>query len=221
MPSVAVVGAGGMGREVAEMVLACAEAGSDWDLLGFLDDSPTSQGTFVMGFPVLGPGEWIADHPDVQLVLGIGHPRTRRRVTCRLTALGATWMTLVHPSVIVSRSARVGYGCVVFAGCVLSADCRLGDFTYLNYNTVVSHDAEVADHACIMAQVTLSGNVRVGEGAFVGVGVSTRQGVSIGEWSIVGAGASVVRDIPPLCVAAGVPAHPKRFYDSWDEMPPF
>jgi sugar O-acyltransferase (sialic acid O-acetyltransferase NeuD family) len=218
MPSIAVVGAGGMGREVGEMVLASSDAG---ELLGFLDDAPELQGTSVMGYPVLGPTEWIADHPDVQLVMGMGHPRIRRRVADRLTALGAKWLTLLHPSVIVSPSATIGTGAVVFAGCILSANSRLGDFTYLNYNTVISHDAQVGDHACIMAQVALSGNVRVGEGSFIGVGVSTRQGVSVGEWTIVGAGASIVRDIPALCVAAGVPARPQRSYASPEEMPPF
>jgi sugar O-acyltransferase (sialic acid O-acetyltransferase NeuD family) len=210
-----------MGREVAETLLVAAADGQPWNLLGFLDDKPGAAGQQLLGYPILGPGAWITGRPGVCVALGIGHPLTRFRVVDRMTALGAHWATVLHPTVTRMPSAVVGEGVVVFGGCTLSSGAVLGDFTYLNYHTVVSHDATVEQYACVMAQVALSGCVCVGQGAFVGVGVSTRQGVSIGEWSIVGAGASVVRDIPPLCVAVGVPAIPIRQYAGYQDMPAF
>lgn len=221
MPDVVVYGAGGMGREVAETVLAAAHDGQPLNLLGFLDDRPGSAGEQLLGLPILGPGAWLAQHPTVRVVMGIGHPLTRFRVVEKLAAFDARWATVLHPTVTRMPSATVGQGVVVFAGCTLSSAAALGDFTYLNYHTVVSHDAYVQDFACVMAQVALSGSVTVGRGAFVGVGVSTRQGVSIGEWSIIGAGASVVRDVPPLSIAMGVPAVTTRQYPSFDQMPSF
>jgi len=220
MTPVVVYGAGGMGREVAETILA-VNGGQDWSLMGFLDDDAGTHGTQVLGLPVLGPGEWILDNPGVKLALGIGHPHIRYKVVHKMRRLGGEWATVIHPAAVVSPSAEVGQGCVVFAGCTVSTNARLGAYSYLNYRAVVSHDAVVDDFACIMAQVGLSGNVNVGEGSFIGVGTATRQQVSIGEWSIVGAGASVVRDIPSYCVAVGVPAAPIRSYASREDMPPF
>jgi acetyltransferase-like isoleucine patch superfamily enzyme len=72
-----------------------------------------------------------------------------------------------------------------------------------------------------MSHATISGNVRIGTGAFIGVGAATRQGIAIGEWALLGAGAVAVGDVPPLCVACGVPAKPVRAYASPEEMPPF
>ena len=46
--------------------------------------------------------------------------------------------------------------------------------------------------------------------AWVGVGVIVLDGVTIGTKSIVGAGAVVTKDIPPNCIAAGVPAEVKK-----------
>jgi sugar O-acyltransferase (sialic acid O-acetyltransferase NeuD family) len=220
MPELVIYGSGGMGREVAEAVLVAAAQGP-LRLVGFLDDSPELQDTEVLGFPVLGSAEWIIHHQDVQCVLGLGHPWSRYTVVQKIRELGGTWATVVHPGARVSPSAQVGEGSVVFDGCIVSSGAHLGRFNYLNYHTVVSHDARLDDFACIMSQAALSGNVRVGEGAFVGAGVTAGQGVSIGEWSLVGAGAVVADDIPPLCVAVGVPARPIRHYPSREDMPSF
>lgn len=221
MTPVVVYGAGGMGREVAETVLACTEAGGSLSLVGYIDDRPGAVGTQISGIPVVGDGTWIADNMGVAAVLGIGHPRIRYEVVQKVLETGGRWETLIHPTVVLSRSATVGEGAVIFAGCVVSSDAKIGAYSYMNYNAVVSHDVAVSDFACIMAQVALSGNVEVGEGAFVGVGASTRQQVKIGQWSIIGAGACVVRDIPPYCIATGVPAVPTRHYANRDQMPAF
>lgn len=47
-----IVGAGGLGREVAWLVEDINKLASEWDLLGFVDDGVT--GTTVEGYPVLG-----------------------------------------------------------------------------------------------------------------------------------------------------------------------
>ena len=221
MAHIVVYGAGGMGKEVAEAVAAAAADGACSALLGFVDDDPGLVGQEVLGYPVLDRGEWLDHHPEVEIVLGFGHPWRRYATAQQLSARGLRFATIVDPRATVSRSATIGDGTVIFAGCIVSSQAALGGLAYLNYNTLISHDAQVGDFACIMGQAAVSGEVRVGQGAFVGVGVSTRQGVRIGEWAMVGAGAVVVSDIPPLCVALGVPARPTRFYDRPDQMPPF
>ena len=220
MPQVVVYGAGGNGREIAETIIAARAAGADWDLLGFLDDALELEGTEVMGLPVLGPGEWLADHPKAQPVMGLGHPRDRRAAAEKTSNLGRAWATVIHPSAVISPSAKVGEGCVIFVGAILSNGCRLGRLVQVGFNSIVHHDTEVDDLVAIMAHVTLAGNMHVGEGTFLGIGTSTRQGTSIGEWTMVGAGASVVKDIPAYCVAVGVPARPTRYYYTPEEMPP-
>ena len=105
MPQVVVYGAGGNGREIAETIIAARAAGVDWKLLGFLDDAQESQGTKVMGLPVLGPGEWLADHPKAQPVMGLGHPCHRRTAAQKIEKLGRTWATVVDPRAVVFPSA--------------------------------------------------------------------------------------------------------------------
>jgi sugar O-acyltransferase (sialic acid O-acetyltransferase NeuD family) len=210
-----------MGKEVAEAVLVCAESDPAREFVGFLDDRADLHGQSLLGYPVLGGVEWAASHPDVEIALGFGHPWTRYRVVQNLRATGSKFATIVPPRAEISPSACIGEGTVIFSGCVISSGAQLGSFVYLNYLSIISHDAQVSDYACIMGHAVISGEVRVGEGAFIGAGAITRQGVSIGDWSLIGAGAAVVGDIPPLCVAVGVPARPIRHYQTREEMPCF
>jgi sugar O-acyltransferase (sialic acid O-acetyltransferase NeuD family) len=220
MRTVVVYGAGGMGKEVAEAVMAAADAGLAGQLRGFVDDAAELSGTEVLGCPVLGDAQWVIDHRDTDVVIGFGHPWRRRVAAMRLAAAGVRLATIIDPRAHVSRSAAVGEGAVISAGCVVASGASLGAGAYLNYNAVVSHDAVLGDFASLMAQVAISGGVQVGQGAFIGVGTSTRQRISIGEWCLVGAGSVVISNLPPLCVAYGVPAAPMRYYERPDDMPP-
>ena len=57
-------------------------------------------------------------------------------------------------------------------------------------------------------------DVIVEEDVWIGARVMLMPGVTIGRGSTVGAGAVVTKDIPPYCVAGGVPARFIKFY--WD-----
>ena len=48
--------------------------------------------------------------------------------------------------------------------------------------------------------------IRIQDGVHIGIGSIIMPGVTIGEGAVIGAGSVVTRDIPPYCVAVGVPA---------------
>jgi hypothetical protein len=56
--------------------------------------------------------------------------------------------------------------------------------------------------------------VVIKKGARIGTNVVILSGVTIGENSVIAAGAVVANDIPPNCLAAGVPAKPIRYFKS-------
>jgi hypothetical protein len=60
--------------------------------------------------------------------------------------------------------------------------------------------------------------VRIKKGARIGMSAIILPGATIGENSVIGAGAVVVDDIPPNCVAVGVPAKPISFFGSTNGM---
>ena len=48
--------------------------------------------------------------------------------------------------------------------------------------------------------------ITIGEHVWIGQGATILKGVTIGEGSVIASGAIVTKDVPPHCVAAGVPA---------------
>ena len=93
---------------------------------------------------------------------------------------------------------------------------RVGRGVMVDHATgvVVGETAVVGDGVSLLHHVTLGGSgtgrgarhPHIGDGALLGAGVCVLGPVTVGAGSKVGAGSVVVTDLPPHCVAVGVPA---------------
>lgn len=81
--------------------------------------------------------------------------------------------------------------------CILAAFCYIGG---------LNHRADRTDVPIALQGIDNRGGVTIEDGAWVGANAVVLDGVTIGRGAIVGAGAVVTHDVPPLAVAAGVPA---------------
>jgi len=199
-----IFGTGGFAREAHQVVEDINARAPTWRFRGFLDSDPVRHGRELHGYPVLGAGEWLADHPNVAVVVAVGSPPARWRVVGSLGA--ARWATLIHPRAWVGNRVTIGDGTIVCAGSLVTTDLAIGRHAILNLDCTVGHDARVGDFVTAAPSVNISGNVRVGAGCDLGTGSNIIQDITIGEWSIIGAGAVVVRDLAANVTAVGVPA---------------
>lgn len=216
MQQLLLIGAGGFGRETAEAVRAINDARATWDLLGFLDDDPSLCGTELDGTRVLGAIKGVARFPDARIVVCTGHPGnyfSRKRIVRSLGIPVARYATLVHPTAVVPRSARLGPGSVLLASVVLTAAVEVGAHVLVMPGVVFTHEDVIGDFATFGAGSRLGGRTRIREGAYLGAGTTVREERTIGRWSLVGMGAAVIRDIPDAEVWAGVPARFLRQVD--------
>jgi sugar O-acyltransferase (sialic acid O-acetyltransferase NeuD family) len=201
----AIVGAGGFGREVAWLADDVNQEKPTYDFVGFVDDGTTST---PEGYPVLGNTDrWISDgRTDVHLVCALGDPVTRWNVARRLAAAGFTFATLIHPTVKRSRHVRIAPGGMICADNILTTNIEIGAHALLNLDCTVGHDSKLADYVSMMPGVHISGDVTTEIGAYFGTGAVAINGVRIGAWSVIGAGAVVSSDVPRGVIAVGVPA---------------
>ena len=116
------------------------------------------------------------------------------------------FVTIIHPTASVSRSARIGRGVAILQHVSVTTNVSIGDHVTILPNTVISHDDWIGDYSCVAGGVSISGNVRVGRSCYLGTGSVLISGIAIGDGSLVGMGSVVLHDVEPDSVVAGNPA---------------
>jgi sugar O-acyltransferase (sialic acid O-acetyltransferase NeuD family) len=188
MKPLLIVGAGGHGRSVAELILACTE----FDLVGFLDDAfPELER--VWEFPVVGKVDnlpkWqgMADFAFV----AIGNNALRKRVSVSLKAAGFSIPAVVHPTAIVSPTASIGEGTAIMAGAIVGTEAKLGDGVIVNSGAVVDHHCIVGDFGHLGVSAAMAGGSVLGQLAWMQASSSLGYGVTIGEGRVLKPGEAV------------------------------
>lgn len=203
MKRLVIVGAGGFGREVVEIVAAINAMEPTWELMGVLDDSPRASDT-DSGVPVLGAVGILPDLTDHHAVIAVGSCTARARIA--VANPQQEWATLVHPDTTISADTRLGHGCVVAPGARISVNCTLGDHVHVDQNVTVGHDSTISAFVRLNPQASISGAVTLEQGVLIGANATVLQGLTIGTGSTVGAGAVVVHDVAESLTVKGVPA---------------
>jgi UDP-perosamine 4-acetyltransferase len=201
-----IIGAGGHGKVVCDILRA---AGTHKPI-GFVDADPKLAGQVVAGLPVLGSIHRLPHlarlYRHLAVIVAIGDNRTRVEYARTVQGYGLPLVTAIHPSAVVSPSARIGTNCVIAAGAIVCADATIEDSVIINTAATVDHECQIGAGVHLCPGVRLAGRVRIGTGAFVGMGSTVIQCLSLGEQSVIGAGAVVLRDVPDGATVVGVPA---------------
>ena len=210
MHDLVIYGAGGLGREIAEVVRRINEQHYVWNFLGFVDDALSPPAPVWEGREVLGNMDFIRTfRGPLDVVLGIGSPQAKKRLYDELKACPhARFPNVIDRTAQITSPVHIGKGTVIFPLCFVSLNVSLGDFVYLNTGAYVAHDSRVGSFSSIMPHASISGNVVVGEETLIGAGASILQGKTVGSRSIVGMGGIVIDDVPDDSTAVGNPARP-------------
>lgn len=185
---IAVYGAGGLGKEFRGMI---DDMGLEF--AGYFDDNKDI------------PKADIARTDDI--VIAIARTEHRQNIAARLDY---PFRPLIHNSVPIHSSIRIGKGTVICPGVRLTVDITIGEFVIINLNATIGHDVKLGNFVSIMPGVNVSGNVTVGDGAFIGSGATILQGLTIGRNATVGAGAVVTKHVAAGITVVGVPARPMK-----------
>ncbi|HEX5475296.1 MAG TPA: acetyltransferase [Vicinamibacterales bacterium] len=201
-----VIGAGGHGQVVADIIRAARHRGRPIDLVGFLDDDPALHGRTCVDCTVLGPVDFLQAVPHDAAIVAVGDNDRRALVFQRLAAEGELLAIAIHPSSFLSEDVQVAPGVMVCAGAIVNTGSQIGRGVILNTACTVDHHSTIGDFAHVAPGVHMGGEVTVGERAFIGIGATVLPRISIGAGSTVGAGAVVTRDVPSGVTVMGVPA---------------
>lgn len=214
MKNIAIVGAGGFGREVKTLIDSINKVSPTYHFIGFFDDG-FEKDTLINGYPVLGGITALNDVEDaLAIIIAIGDPKTKFALFSKIKNEHIYFPTLIHPNVLISDDfVQIGDGSIICAGCIITCNIIIKDFVILNLMCTVGHDTTLSSFSSFMPSVNISGEVLIHEKVYVGTGVKIINQLEIGANTIVGAGAVVSKTLPENCTAVGIPAKPIKFHE--------
>ena len=203
MKSVIIIGAGGHGKVIADIVQKSGDI-----VLGFLDDNMKLEDSFTI-FPLLGSIKHYKDYVEkAEFVIAIGNTLVRKQVEAEIQDV--SWYTAIHPTAAISDiDVKIGEGTVVMPNAVINSGARIGKHCIINSGAIVEHDNRIEDFVHVSVGAKLAGMVTIGKETWIGIGAVVSNNIKICEGCVIGAGAVVVKNIEEVGTYVGIPAKRK------------
>ncbi len=205
MKKVIIIGAGGHGKSIADIVLKSRD-----ELLGFLDDNILVGTTIIKSSDtrVIGTTSDCTKFADAEFIIAFGDNKTRRDFASKHHL---NYYTAIHPSSNIAADVIIGRGTAIMANSSINTSATIGEHCIINTGAIVEHDNVINDFVHISPAAALAGNVTVGKCTHIGIGATVKNNISISEDITIGAGAVVVKNIAEIGgVYVGVPAVKKE-----------
>jgi sugar O-acyltransferase (sialic acid O-acetyltransferase NeuD family) len=200
MTSIAILGASGHGKVVAEIAELCG-----FQKVVFFDDNKSEE--IFESWEVQGDTKNLISQLSIfdACIVAIGDNKIRMEKTKLLLSNNANIVSLIHPFSSVSNHAKLKKGTVVMAGAVINPFVNIGISCIINTNSTVEHDCLIGDGVHISPNAAIAGAVSIGNETWIGIGSSVKQNTIIGNNVILGIGSVVLEDLPNNVTAFGVP----------------
>lgn len=205
MKDIIIVGASGLGREIADWIEDINEVSPTWNILGFLDDNLEALKGYPSDYKVLGKiSDW-NPKPDQWFVCGLAFPEVKRHCVGLLQAKGAKFATIIHPTALISKFAEIGEGTVITQRSGLNTNTKVGKFVTL-LESRMGHDSSIGDFSTLSGDCNINGHVSIGQDVYVSCGVSIAPSKKIGDGAKIGIGSIVISNVKPGVTVFGNPA---------------
>ncbi len=203
-----IVGAGTYGEAMYELAEILG-----YSVKGFYDEDDGKLNASVMGAKVIGKFSNLSNNEinGKNFIVAIGNNESRYNIMTEINQKGGITPTLIHPSAVISPSAKVGKGVYIQANAYIWTEAQIGDFCIISPNTVIAHHTEIGKACLISTLAGVGASIKIKDKVFIGMGATIVTGlVTIGENSIIGAGSVVLKNIEENSVYVGVPARKIR-----------
>jgi sugar O-acyltransferase (sialic acid O-acetyltransferase NeuD family) len=179
-----------------------------YELIGFIDDTPEKQGMTKFGFAVFGR-EIIGKYAGAKILAVPGSPQTfkqRHETINSLRIHKNRFATVIHPKASISPMASIGKNVLLMAGVVVTSNAVISDHVCILPNSVIHHDSIIGEWTLIGSNVAIAGHVSVGANCYIGSGSNIINGIQIGDNSLLGLGTNLIKSIPANSKVVGNPA---------------
>lgn len=195
MKNIVIIGAGGIGREVAWIIEEINEVRPTWNIIGFVDENIEIHGKEFNGYKVLGGIDTLTKMKGKPYVIvAIANCTVKKDIVERLESRFG-FATIIYPTVKVSKYIEIGKGSIVYPGVILTVNTKIGEHVIISGNCAIGHDTVIGDYSSVLWGSNFSGYDTIGAGCSIGIGAKIIQGKKISDYCRVEAGMIVTEDI--------------------------
>lgn len=210
---VVIIGGKGTAVVIAEQIYdAHIRFGMDIEVIGFAFDDPAYK-EGINGWPVLcGTREAYSkfrDDASVKFVFALYRSDLLKERIALRESLGIPperFLSFVHPTTYIAKSAKMGLANIILANCVINNNVCIGNFNTMNSNALIGHDTVLGDNNFIAAHTCIGSGLKIGNGNFTGLNCSMRNLITVGDYNLIGMASNVVKDVSDGNVLVGNPA---------------
>ena len=127
-------------------------------------------------------------------IFGFANLKVRAVLINKLDLISINWLTIIHPTVQISKSAIIEKGTIIYPNCVIGPNVKIGRFNLITSFSFISHDCIVGENN-FLSTSGFSGNVSVGDNNFFGIRSTVLPSVIIGSDNTIQAGMTIDKNI--------------------------
>ncbi len=211
MKDLYIVGAGGCGREVLNIIKDINRIrGQQWNVIGFLDDTEDPLAGKECDFGVVGTIRGFQPKENDVAVMAIASPQAKQVLVPVLKERGVQFETIIHPYADLGQFCSIGEGAVIYSGFGMTVNVHIGSFATL-LSCGLGHDVEIGNFCTISSWCNIMGGVKIGNGVFMGGNCAVAPHAVIEDGAYVGVGSVVLRKVRAGRRVFGNPAREMDF----------
>lgn len=200
MKPIIFIGSGAAAAEVISYLedIEKQDVNAKFEIYGFLNDNETDFNNDVKKYGLEGAflGD-IKSHDfseNYSYIFGFSSPEGRKRVIEGLDIKTLDFPNIIHPSVIIAKSAHLGKGNVIYPQTVIGPNCSIGNFNLVTSYSFISHNCSIGDYN-FLSTAGLAGNVTIGHCNFFGIRSTVIPWVTIGNNNTIQAGLIIDKNV--------------------------
>ena len=98
---------------------------------------------------------------------------------------------IIDETAVVSKTAKIGLGTVVFPGAIIGRNVIIGDGCVINSGAIIEHDSVIGDYCHVAPSATICGGVSIGKFSLIGAGSTIINNIVLDDWSLIKAGLAI------------------------------